>query len=100
MIHMHYADFAWEQTAALLAIDSPSGYTMAAAKWVKNAFEAAGGKIMTSSVFGKGIKYIVTMPAVADNGRILESNSSEFLLNRYSELFVQLCDSCQLPMLG
>ena len=67
---------------------------------VKNAFEAAGGKIMTSSVFGKGIKYIVTMPAVADNGRILESNSSEFLLNRYSELFVQLCDSCQLPMLG
>ena len=42
MIHMHYADFAWEQTAALLAIDSPSGYTMAAAKWVKNAFEALG----------------------------------------------------------
>ena len=32
MIEKLYADFAWEQTAALLAIDSPSGYTAAAAK--------------------------------------------------------------------
>ena len=42
MIEMKYADFAWEQTAALLAIDSPSGYTKAAAQWVKNAFEELG----------------------------------------------------------
>ena len=42
MIEMKYADFAWEQTAALLAIDSPSGYTKAAAQWVKQAFEALG----------------------------------------------------------
>ena len=42
MIEMKYADFAWEQTAALLAIDSPSGYTKAAAQWVKNAFESLG----------------------------------------------------------
>ena len=27
MINKTYADFAWEQTDALLAIDSPSGYT-------------------------------------------------------------------------
>ena len=38
MIEMKYADFAWEQTAALLAVDSPSGYTKAAAQWVKGAF--------------------------------------------------------------
>jgi len=37
-----YADYAWEQAAALLAIDSPSGYTGKAAAWVKNAFEALG----------------------------------------------------------
>ena len=37
-----YADFAWAQTAALLAIDSPSGYTAAAAKWVQEAFSALG----------------------------------------------------------
>ena len=42
MINMQYADFAWEQTAALLAIDSPSGYTKAAAEWVKQAFEKLG----------------------------------------------------------
>ncbi len=42
MIEMKYADFAWEQTANLLAIDSPSGYTEKAALWVKEAFEKLG----------------------------------------------------------
>ena len=42
MIEKMYADYAWEQTAALLAIDSPTGYTGKAANWVKEAFEALG----------------------------------------------------------
>ena len=42
MIDFKYADFAWEQTAALLAIDSPTGYTEKAALWAKDAFEALG----------------------------------------------------------
>ncbi|MBE6952431.1 MAG: M42 family metallopeptidase [Ruminococcaceae bacterium] len=42
MITTAYADFAWKQTAALLAIDSPSGFTARAAEWVKNAFSALG----------------------------------------------------------
>ena len=42
MIEKNYAEFAWEQTAALLALDSPSGYTKAAAQWVKAAFESLG----------------------------------------------------------
>ena len=42
MIEKHYADYAWEQTAALLAIDSPSGFTAKAAEWVKNEFAALG----------------------------------------------------------
>ena len=42
MITKAYADFSWEQTAALLAIDSPSGYTAKAAQWVKEAFENLG----------------------------------------------------------
>ncbi len=42
MIEKNYADFAWEQAKALLAIDSPSGYTAKAAAWVKDAFEALG----------------------------------------------------------
>lgn len=42
MIDLKYADFAWEQTAALLAVDSPTGYTEKAALWVKEAFESLG----------------------------------------------------------
>ena len=42
MINATYADFAWEQAAALLAIDSPSGFTARAAVWVKEAFESLG----------------------------------------------------------
>lgn len=42
MIDMTYADFAWEQTEKLLSIDSPSGYTAAAAAWVRDAFLALG----------------------------------------------------------
>ncbi len=37
-----YADFAWQQTQELLAIDSPSGYTADAAAWVRDAFEGLG----------------------------------------------------------
>ena len=37
-----YADYATEQAVALLAIDSPTGYTKAAAEWVRDAFTALG----------------------------------------------------------
>ena len=42
MLDRKYADFAWEQAAALLAIDSPTGFTASAAAWVKAAFENLG----------------------------------------------------------
>ena len=42
MIEKHYADYAWEQTAKLLAVDSPSGFTAKAAQWVKDEFSALG----------------------------------------------------------
>ena len=42
MIEKEYADFAWEKTAALLAIDSPSGFTDRAAKWVCAEFQQMG----------------------------------------------------------
>ena len=42
MVNRSYADYAWEQAAALLAIDSPTGYTAKAATWVKEAFCALG----------------------------------------------------------
>ena len=42
MLDHRYADFAWEQAAALLAVDSPSGFTANAAQWVKTAFNNLG----------------------------------------------------------
>ena len=51
MINMTYADYAWEQTAALLAVDSPSGFTAKAARWVKDAFENLG---FSSEITRKG----------------------------------------------
>ena len=42
MIEKIYADYAWEQTVNLLAIDSPSGFTSKAAQWVKNTFAELG----------------------------------------------------------
>ena len=42
MINKEYADFSWAQTEKFLAIDSPTGYTEAAAQWVKEAFEGLG----------------------------------------------------------
>ena len=42
MIERNYADYAWEQAAALLAIDSPSGYTRKAAAWVRDRFASLG----------------------------------------------------------
>ena len=42
MIDRNYAEFAWEQASALLAIDSPSGFAGRAAAWVKEAFQSLG----------------------------------------------------------
>ena len=42
MIHKNYADFSWEKTAQLLAVDSPSGFTANASQWVKTEFESLG----------------------------------------------------------
>lgn len=39
-----YAEYATEQAVALLGIDSPSGYTKAAAQWVYEQFTALGCK--------------------------------------------------------
>ena len=42
MIDYSYADYAWEQASALLAIDSPSGFTAKAVSWLKAQFESLG----------------------------------------------------------
>ena len=51
MITKQYANYAWEQTAKLLSIDSPTGFTDKAAAWVQAQFNAMG---YTASLTEKG----------------------------------------------
>ena len=72
MIDMKYADYSWEQTEALLAIDSPSGYTKAAAEWVKQAFETLG---FSAAITVKG-GVVIDLGGKNDNdGLLLEAHA-------------------------
>ena len=46
-----YAQYATEQATALIAIDSPTGYTKKAAEWVQNAFASLG---FSATITNKG----------------------------------------------
>ena len=72
MIEMKYADYSWEQTANLLAIDSPSGYTAKAAQWVKEAFESLG---FSATITVKGGVIIDLGGADANDGLLLEAHA-------------------------
>ena len=72
MIEMKYADFAWEQTVSLLAIDSPSGYTRTAAEWVKQAFEQLG---FTATITVKGGVIIDLGGKDENDGLLLEAHA-------------------------
>ena len=72
MINMNYADFAWEQAASLLAIDSPSGFTKNAALWVKDAFEKLG---FEARITVKGGVIIDLGGSDANDGLLLEAHS-------------------------
>ena len=48
----YYADFAAQEAVRLLDIDSPTGYTEAAAEWVKNEFSALGFEAHTTAKGG------------------------------------------------
>ena len=72
MINLNYADFSWEQASALLAIDSPTGFTHNAAAWVKKAFEDLGySPILT----GKGGVLVDIGGKDAEDALILSAHS-------------------------
>ena len=72
MIEKKYADFAWEKTAALLAIDSPSGFTDRAAKWVCGEFQQMG---FNAYLTAKGGVVVDFGGEAADNALLLEAHA-------------------------
>ena len=71
MLDHSYADYAWEQTAALLAIDSPSGYTEKAAAWVLDAFRTLG---FPAELTVKG-GVLADLEGREENGLLLEAHA-------------------------
>ena len=72
MINVAYADYAWEQAAALLAIDSPSGFTKKAAEWVKNEFSSLG---FEAQITTKGGVLVDLGGADASDGLLLAAHT-------------------------
>ena len=71
MLEKIYADYAWEQTSALLAIDSPTGYTAKAAQWVQNAFAQLG---FDAAITVKGGVLVDLGGSDANDGLLLEAH--------------------------
>lgn len=63
----------------------------------KQAVTQAGGKIFVQSQFGNGINIIISIPHYNGDEEIMKSRAGEFMLNKYSDMFVQLCEYCNLP---
>ena len=72
MIEKSYADFSWEKTAALLAIDSPSGFTENAAKWVCAEFQLMG---FNASITTKGGVLVDLGGADSTDALLLEAHT-------------------------
>ncbi|MDD6189700.1 MAG: M42 family metallopeptidase [Clostridiales bacterium] len=68
----NYAEYAAQQAVELLAIDSPSGYTDEAAKWVRKAFADLG---FEASITKKGGVIIDLGGTDADNAILLEAHT-------------------------
>ena len=64
----------------------------------QQAVQHAGGTIFMQTEFSEGVKYIISIPLSdeEDTGAV-KSSAREFMLNKYSEMYVQLCDYCTLP---
>ena len=72
MINETYAEFAWEQAAKLLSIDSPSGFTAKAAAWVRSAFADLG---FAADITTKGGVLIDLGGADSCDGLLLEAHT-------------------------
>ena len=72
MIDFSYANYAWEQAASLLGIDSPSGFTGKAVSWLKEQFEALG---FSAGITTKGGLMVDLGGRNADDGLMLAAHA-------------------------
>lgn len=59
---------------------------------------SAGGTLTLESRFGEGTSVTISLPlAQNDPATLLHSDTADYLLNRFSPVYVHLCDFCHLP---
>lgn len=63
----------------------------------KRAAEHAKGTMLLQSEFGKGVNIIVSFDENNNLTDAIKSRPKDFMLNKYSDMFVTLCDYCTLP---
>lgn len=60
-----------------------------------------GGTVSAESRFGEGTQIAVSLPLVPKStSQPQGSSAADYLTNRYSVVFVQLCEFCRLPDIG
>ncbi len=64
---------------------------------LKTAVQTAKGNIFLTSEHSKGVKYSISIPIDNSMEDVFLSKASDFLFNRYSEVFIQLSEFCILP---
>lgn len=67
---------------------------------VQKAVQAFGGMATIQSIFGEFTKVTMSMPISTQHPTTLNSHPTDYLLNRFSPLYIQLEGFCQLPYLG
>ena len=65
---------------------------------LQQAVHKAGGTVFLQTEFSEGVNVVISIPEIKDGEtKIIKSSPKEFVLNKYSEMYVQLCGYCTLP---
>lgn len=64
----------------------------------QQAVKHAGGTIFLQTEFSEGVNIVISIPEFDAAGtKVMKSSAKDFMLNKYSEMFIQLCEYCILP---
>ena len=56
-----------------------------------------GGVLSAESSFGEGSCFALSLPLAAADAGVQLRTGADYLMDRYSAFYVQLCDFCRLP---
>ncbi len=65
----------------------------------QQALAAFGGSVKAESRFGEGTSIFLSLPLYTGSTAALESEPVEYMLGKYSPIFIQLCGYCLMPQL-